>query len=80
MRIVGCNGAVTGGLARDGKAAAAVEQLCGSNFVVDHFVAGESVQCVLSRAQHEARIIPATSMYNLHAWHVTWYAQAHKHV
>jgi Arginine decarboxylase C-terminal helical extension len=41
--------------AGDGQAAAPPERLHGSNFVVDHFVPGENVQCVLSRAQHEVR-------------------------
>lgn len=54
MSVAACNGAVNGGSAGANEAAAAARQLHGSNFVVDHFVPGESVQCVLSRAQHEA--------------------------
>lgn len=39
--------------AGNSQAAVPPERLHGSNFVVDHFVPGEYVQCVLSRAQHE---------------------------
>lgn len=38
-------------------------RLEGSNFIVDHIVPGESVQCVLSRAQHEVNRSPLQMLH-----------------
>lgn len=51
MNRVATNGTVENG----SKSAAGHKQLRGSNFVVDYIVLGEDVQCVLARAQHQAR-------------------------
>jgi hypothetical protein len=56
--------------AGDSQAAAPLERLHGTNFVVDHFVPGENVQCVLSRAQHEVRAQNTELTCGLHTIHV----------